>query len=292
MDEKTPKILVPIGFSEQSILALQNALHYAKALKAEIVLLSVIEEAGILGRLFSSSEEGELENMKKKIEDKLKEIATEYSRKGNVSITTMMANGVVYEEIARVAELLDVEMVIMGTNGRPGNFQKRMIGSNAYRVVASVKAPVVTVKGVINPDKLDTIIFPIVLDRKSKEKVAPAIHYARLFNAKIKVVAVANSETERKKLRPHVEQVSKFFRSKDVNADHEIIPSEGKKLHEAILDYGVQNQGDLVMIMEDTDESTIRLFGSDAEKFVYFADFPVMCITPSFSRYENMFANW
>ena len=37
------KILVPIGFSEQSMIALGQAFNLAKIKKSEVVLLSVVE---------------------------------------------------------------------------------------------------------------------------------------------------------------------------------------------------------------------------------------------------------
>ena len=47
------KILVPIGFSEQSIVALGQALNLAKIKNSDIVLLSVIKEQSIMQSLFS-----------------------------------------------------------------------------------------------------------------------------------------------------------------------------------------------------------------------------------------------
>ncbi|PMB31723.1 hypothetical protein CEN47_11250, partial [Fischerella thermalis CCMEE 5319] len=44
MEKALSKILVPIGFSEQSLLALQQAVLFGKAMKAKLYLLSVLEE--------------------------------------------------------------------------------------------------------------------------------------------------------------------------------------------------------------------------------------------------------
>ena len=42
MSESLNTILVPVGFSEQSMIALTQATHFAKVTKAEITLLTVI----------------------------------------------------------------------------------------------------------------------------------------------------------------------------------------------------------------------------------------------------------
>jgi nucleotide-binding universal stress UspA family protein len=42
------KILVPIGFSEQSMVALDQAFSLAKIKKSDVVLLSVIREQSVM----------------------------------------------------------------------------------------------------------------------------------------------------------------------------------------------------------------------------------------------------
>ena len=46
------KILVPIGFSEQSMVALGQAFNLAKIKKSDVVLLSVIEQQSMIQSLF------------------------------------------------------------------------------------------------------------------------------------------------------------------------------------------------------------------------------------------------
>ena len=55
MSISTNKILVPIGFSEQSIIALNQALNLARIKGSKIVILSVIEEPSIIESLLLNS---------------------------------------------------------------------------------------------------------------------------------------------------------------------------------------------------------------------------------------------
>ena len=48
MNQATKKILVPVDFSEQSLIALEQSYSLAKKYDAEIMLLHVIEEKGML----------------------------------------------------------------------------------------------------------------------------------------------------------------------------------------------------------------------------------------------------
>lgn len=292
MADKTPLILVPMGFSEQSLLALDQALVFAKTMKASILLLAVNNSDNQLREMFGDVTKAELGD---KVNEKLMSVASEYSSKSGIQIDTELATGVVYEEIARVCEEKDVNLVIMGTNGKPQNLKKRFIGSNAFRTVTSVEPPVVTIKGVRNINSIDTIIFPLVLDRRSKEKVGPALHYARLFGAKIKVVSVLIQEDKEKVLKAHLKQVQKFITDHGVECTSELIPStkKTKGVVRNTLAYAYENEGDLIIITEDDKERDFTDFfiGTDVQAMIYHSEIPVMCITPSEVKWAALWEN-
>ncbi len=292
MADNTPTILVPMGFSEQSLIALDEAVVFAKAMNAKIQLLAVINNDKELGVLLDNAQSKE--ELRMKAQSKLDEYAAEYKAKSGIEIDTMLADGVVYEEIARVSEQIDATLVIMGTNGKPQNLRKRFIGSNAYRTVTLVKPPVITIKGVRTISKIKTIIFPLVLDRRSKEKVGPALHYARLFGAQIKVVSVLNEKEDEKKLRANIKQVEKFVNDHGVTCTSELlIPTEHKGIVRNTLNYAYANDGDLLIITEDDKERDITDFflGTDVQAMIYHSEIPVMSITPSEVKWGAMWEN-
>ena len=61
MSISASKILVPIGFSDQSMIALRQAFNLAKIKKSELVLLSVIEEPNVIESLFLDDKTHELQ---------------------------------------------------------------------------------------------------------------------------------------------------------------------------------------------------------------------------------------
>ena len=291
MNSETKKILVPVGFSEQSIIALDQAAMFARPLGADVVLLSVIDQNNsVFSKIFSNDEK--MENFKKEIEAKLEQEAAKFKEKHNLNTITMVAQGQIYEEVARVADLLKVDMVVMGTNGKPNNFKKRFIGSNAYRIVSLVEPPVVTVRGVEIRESIKTIIFPLVMERKSKEKVGKALAFARMFNASINVVAVSRTKEEAQKLKPSLVQVEKFIRDAGVPCVAEIVKADASKVHEAIFEYRKSHDGDLIIITEDGEDLKLGLGTTDVEKIIYGAEVPVMSITPSHTKFQNQFEIW
>src|SRR4051794_10816887 len=97
------KILVPVDFSEQSLVALSQSYNLAKGYKAEIVLAHVIEDQGAVSRLFSKEEDLEIE---KKIREDLKKLADEVEKKSSVHTSIRVPRGKAYEEIVKLAETL------------------------------------------------------------------------------------------------------------------------------------------------------------------------------------------
>lgn len=294
MNPETKKILVPIGFSEQSLKALDHAMIYAREMQAQIVLLTVIEESGLISRIFSSKTEKDEDKYRDEVHEKLREVAAQYAEKYGVPFETIVAKGVPYEEISKIAEMMEVELIVMGTNGKPSNFRKKFIGSNAYRVVTMSEPSVITIKGVRETNKIDTIIFPLVLDRKSKQKAPPAVHYAKLFNAKVCIVGVSRDKEEAQKLLPHVNQVEKYIAEKGVKVSSEIIRDNGHSRVDTFLEYAYNNDGDMVMIVEEEDEPDMaqRIMGNEVQQMIYKSEIPVMSVTPTPAKYQNMFSNW
>ena len=60
------KILVPIDFSDQSMLALGQALNLAKMKNSDVVLLSVVKEQSIMQSLFIDDKSDELKKRVRK----------------------------------------------------------------------------------------------------------------------------------------------------------------------------------------------------------------------------------
>ena len=118
----------------------------------------------------------------------------------------MAAKGKVSQKIIEVSELISAKLIVMGTNGNPSEFSKKVIGSNAFRVVTHSSCPVITVKGKDHFKGCRNIILPLDLEKETKEKVSHALTLARLWGANVKVVSILKDKDEeaREKLRANL----------------------------------------------------------------------------------------
>jgi nucleotide-binding universal stress UspA family protein len=134
------KILVPTDFSEPSEAALFHATALARQANAVLLIAHVHEpvevytDTGFAGYPVAGGEEA--------LERTLEEVRPPDAQVGYVH---RMLHGNAADEITRLAENEDVDMIVMGTHGRSG-LTRLLMGSVAEAVVRRAKCPVLTVK--------------------------------------------------------------------------------------------------------------------------------------------------
>lgn len=284
------EILVPIDFSEQSLIALEQSYNLAREYKAEVLLLYIMEDSGIFSKLATAKHRA---TVKKDIQKKLEKLAEETEKKSKIKIDTMIAKGKVYEKIIEVADMTDALMIIMGCNSKK-KLQARFIGSNALRVVREASCPVITIKGKHHREGCKNIVLPLDLTKETRDKVRQAIEIANLgaYKSAVRVVSVFQSTDEFlvNRLTRQMEQVKTFIQKQGVECSAEILKSvKGEdSLAQCILDYAHKVDGDLVIIMTQQETDFTRMFiGSTAQEVVNNSDIPVMSIIPKMRKYKT-----
>lgn len=282
------KIVVPIDFSEQSLIALGQSYNLAKEYDAELLLLHVVEEGGWTNLVSSK----QISEIKKDLQKKLDKLADDTSKKHKIPADTMIAKGKAYEKIIEVADMVNAVMIIMGCNSRK-KLQKFFIGSNALRVVRESNCPVITIKGKHHKSGCKNIVLPLDLTKETRDKVQKAIEIAKLgtYKATIHAVSVMQSTDEFlvTRLTAQMEQVKNYIRNNDVECTAEIIKKkkEDENLAQCILSYAKKVEGDLMIIMTQQETNFTRLFiGSTAQEIVNNSEIPVLSIIPRKRTYQ------
>lgn len=277
----TNKILVPVGFSEQSLAALKQACLIAKIKKSEVVILSVIEEQSKISGLLIDNP---FEEIRSKVKDKLDEISEMHSSKFSVKVDSMVASGKIYEQIVEVSSMINANLIVMGTNGSPKGVIKKFIGSNAERVVRLSNIPVITIKENTSTENFDNIILPLDLGKETKEKVTFAIEYARYWNSTIRIVSVflKDNTNEKNILIKNLNQVSNFISNAGVKCTSELIEGEKKQsLGDFVINYEKKFDSDLIIIMTKKEELALsNNLSVTARYIIHNSKIPVMSIKP------------
>ncbi len=138
------KILYPTDGSKAARAALEFALDIAKSQGCKIIVLSVAENIGILGREWKEMERTLLEFAQEFAEKAVKEIS-----QNGVEAEKRVEVGKPADVIVKTAEKEGVYAIVMGTHGW-AEISRPVIGSVADRVIRRSPCPVVLV-----PTRLD-----------------------------------------------------------------------------------------------------------------------------------------
>ncbi len=276
MSNLSNQILVPIDFSEQSLIALGQSYNLARLSKSDIVLLHVIDDTSYIP-FYTKKEDKELEN---KIEAELQNLANDTSKTVGVRVSISIRRGKVYEVIQEAAAELNCAFIVMGTNGSVGI--KKFIGSNALRVVREAPCPVITIKGKIHRSGCKDIVLPLDLSKQTKEKVKNAIEFATLYGSTIHLITVLNTDDEFlvNKLKRQMKQVHEHIREHNISCTLEFIL--GDDIAEEVIQYAEKNKSDLIMIMtqQEVNWTDLMFISSAAQQIINGTNIPVLSIKP------------
>ncbi|MFT4980853.1 MAG: nucleotide-binding universal stress UspA family protein [Bacteroidia bacterium] len=288
--DKPGAILVPIDYSEQSIIALEQAVGLSKVFSSEIHILNVISEEFSLATLFDDKDKIAFE---KRAKEKIAKFSKTKSIEYGVELKPIQVQGKIYEQIVNTAEVLDAQFIVMGTAGT-STLKKKFIGSNALRVVRESRKPVITIKGKHHRKGCRNIVLPLDLTKETKEKVAKSIEFAKRFGSIIRVVSVllTNDEFIVNRLTRQLDQVKKYITEQGVDCSAEIVrDTKGEQsLADSIVDYSNKCKGDLIMVMTQQEQDFTDFFiGSSAQGLINESDIPVLSIIPTPKKDTTVF---
>ena len=140
------RILVPTDFTETSEKAIEWALSLAERLGSWVTLMhayeipiigfpdgALVATADIATRIADASRAG-LDSA----------VARRQGRK--VKVDGILRDGVAWEEINRVGDEIDADLIVIGTHGRRG-LARALLGSVAEKVVRTAHCPVTLIRG-------------------------------------------------------------------------------------------------------------------------------------------------
>jgi len=277
-------ILVPIDFSEQSIITLVQSYNIAREVGAKITLVYVFEDHGFFNKYISKKEQTDIQ---KNVEEKLEQLAEEKSKESGIKFNTITAKGKIYAKIVEVADMINATFIMMGTSGSMGIM--KFIGSNTLRVVRESKIPVISIKGKHHKEGCKNIVLPLDMTKDTREKVSKAIWLSGFYSdAVIRIVSVLTSTDSHtiNRLKRQLKQVREFIDKKGVECTAETIKKDGRSLAQCVLDYANEVDADLIMIMTQQETDITDMFiGSSAQGIINNSEIPVMSIIPVPKKY-------
>jgi nucleotide-binding universal stress UspA family protein len=257
----TNSILVPIDSTEQTMIALGQSYNLARFTNSKIVLLTVDDDKSPA------------------VKKRLDELAKIASQKSGQPVETMIRQGNVYEEINKVADVLNPLFVLIGITSKlaMGN----LLSKNAFKMVRESKHPVISIRGKVHRDGCKTILLPVDLSKQTREKVTKAVFLAKLFKADIRVISILTEtdETSENKLISYSNQVWKYIKDQGIRCTIKTL--RGQDIPKMVIEYGREVEADLILIMSKAELSMKEMFiGTVAERIINESEIPVLSYRP------------
>lgn len=278
---KPSKILIPVDFSETSLLAVKHGVFLARYTKAELYLLHVVNlhyDAQDIFFPFVQINQSEIENKAmKKMQTFAEELKAEYAISPNCIVRT----GSPSFEIVNVAEELGISLIVMGTHGY-SPIQEFMIGSVALKVLTKAPCPTMAMNSAADHLGYSKIVLPIDTSAHSRQKVNYAVEFAKTFNATLHALGLLSSgdENEKPSLELVLKQIGEIAGAAGVKYHSEIV-SQVKNRAVATVDYAVETKSDLIIITTDQDTEFSGIFlGPFSQQVIYASKVPVIAVKP------------
>jgi nucleotide-binding universal stress UspA family protein len=257
----TNSILVPIDSTEQTMIALGQSYNLARFTNSKIVLLTVDDDKSPA------------------VKKRLDELAKIASQKSGQPVETMIRQGNVYEEINKVADVLNPLFVLIGLTSKLS--MGSILSKNAFKMVRESKHPVITIRGKVHRDGCKTILLPVDLSKQTREKVTKAVFLAKLFKADVRVISILTEtdETSENKLISYSNQVWKYIKDQGIRCTIKTL--RGQDIPKMVIDYGREVEADLILIMSKAELSMKEMFmGTVAERIINESEIPVLSYRP------------
>ena len=138
-------ILCPVDMHPRSKMALRKAINIAHQFNSKIVLLSIHEEfiskkQMIMSRVSVSSLGDEFKKIATEAKNDMKNLVKELEA-DDIKCEYILRDGTPADIIVKLSNEMDIDLIVMGTNGRE-SLLDYIVGSTTQRVVEKSKCPV------------------------------------------------------------------------------------------------------------------------------------------------------
>jgi len=276
------KILIPVDFSETSMLAIRHGAFIAQFAKSDLYLLHVVNAPFISQNMFlpvvNLEDNSGLEKMALA---KLADLAADVKKEYGVDAKSIIKVGNPSSEVTNVAREIGASLIVMGTHGY-SPIEELVIGSVALKVITKSPCPTMAMSSGAMHKGYNKIVMPIDTTVNSRQKVNYTLELAKKFGASVYAVGLlgTNEENELPGMELILKQIKKLADEQHVPFQSEIL-KDLKNRATATVNYSEKNKADLITIMTDQDAELSGFFlGPYSQQIIHLSKIPVIAIKP------------
>ncbi|HEY8402275.1 MAG TPA: universal stress protein [Cytophagaceae bacterium] len=192
------KILCPTDFSEAGYAGIKYANELAKANSSTLVFCHTYFFPPVPPDAQPYFNQDQLQYTDEESKEKLEKLCTDLRREnpsGNVNYTYIVKNGFLFDELMRIVEEEQVDLIVMGTKGSKG-LDQIIFGTISGTVLEGAKCPVLVIPQNASFNKMKEIVYATDLKNEEAESIEFVVELARKFEANIHFVNIQKENPE------------------------------------------------------------------------------------------------
>jgi C_GCAxxG_C_C family probable redox protein len=287
------RILCPTDMSEVSRIAVRCGLAWARRFGAKAYVMAA-RELTLPPRYFSPEQiaalmrqaEAAEDQVRADLEDWVKEIGAE-----GVAVEAVVGPGPADRAILRAIEVVQPDLVVMGTHGRSG-YNRFLLGSTTEKVIREIPVPLLTVRegcwrlalGAAEAVPLDIrrILCAADVPKETGANLATVAELARSFGAEVTVLhsleipgwLSSAPPDAREEARRRLKGLGDLHAG---NLKFRVVVTEGPA-YQRILEHAAREEADLVVVGGRRPGGDVPVFGSTAIRVMRRAPCPVLAL--------------
>lgn len=275
------KLLIPVDFSETSLLAIKHGADIAKQNNSQVHLLHVVNANYASQDLFIPLVTINQSEIETKAAEKLNQLADDVKKEFKIQVQSGIAVGSPAFEISHYAKEHNINLIIMGTHGY-SPIEELVIGSVALKVITKSHCPVMAMSSAATHSGYNKILIPIDDTVNSRQKVVYALDMAKKFNATVYAMALLTSDesSDQGAMEVVLHQIAELAKEENVACQLHL-QTDVKNRANATVEYSNKIGADLVIIMTDQDAELSGFFlGPYSQQVIHLSKVPVIAIKP------------
>lgn len=272
------KIIVPLDFSDHSEYALKVAADIAKKYNAELFLLHMLDISDQMISITEATKRRELMFFMQLATKKFEEFADKDYMKG-IKITPIIKHFKVFEEVDNVAQEVEANLIVMGSQGASG-IKGYFVGSNTEKVVRTSEIPVLVVKSDTQNFLPKTIVFASDFNDENLNAFKTIRLFAESYNATLKMVYVNTPNAYFKNTLEIREQMRTFLNKTAIsNHSNDIVIFNDYSISDGIQNAAAMLDADMIAIPTHGRKGINKLLaGSIGEDVANTSQIPVLTV--------------
>jgi nucleotide-binding universal stress UspA family protein len=219
-------IIIPVDFTKAAEKAAQFAIGLNSELHAKLTFLHIIDD----------------ENDRLTATASLSSFVSKLTLE-NMETEQVIMKGKFLEDIGKIADASNADLVVMGTHGERG--MQKVFGSFALKVVESSKRPLFIVQEESEYRNIKTIIQTIDLEKESVQIVRYAAALAERFKAKVLLVGGKHDDSDFK-AKVNTNMLFCIEQLKEKGVDFEFHFLERKNFDDNLIAFCKEKNADLL----------------------------------------------